>query len=231
MVSLGIIGILVLLFVPFSQLYARIFWMSGSLDKAWLLIPVFWIFPMSLVPTIMIWMGWVKDGPGGIPPYDIWMLIPIMCKIFVGFVVDNYFDDSFFVSMLPFLIQLVANTIPHYIRSYKLCGNVQLNLLTKSIMDGVIDNGVADITPVVLQYLPIVGSVFTILDYIPFIGPIVNQVIWSICYSFTYIIVNMINGAELRGSWGFCDIPQFGRFTDKLGAVILFLLSCVTEFL
>lgn len=231
MVSLSIYGLLVLILVPFSQLYARIFWMNGSLDKAWLLIPIFWMFPFSLVPTMMIWWGQVADGPGGIPPYDYWMLIPICCKMFVGFIVDNYFEESFFVSLLPFIIQLAANTIPYYIRSYRLCGNVQLNLLTKSFMDGIISNGVADIAPVVLSYLPFVGTFFTIIEYIPLIGPLVEQVIWSLCYAATYIIVNMINGAQLRGEWGLCDIPQFGRMTDKIGAVILFIMSCLTSFL
>ena len=228
MVSLSIIGLLVLIFAPMSQLYARIFWMNGSLDQAWLLLPFFMFPPLSIVPALMIYFNRVADGPGGIPPYDYFMLIPIFCKMFVGFIVDNYFEDSFFVSLLPFIIQLAANTIPHYIRSYRLCNGVQLNLLTKSFMDGVIANGVADIAPVVLGYVPFVGTFLSIIEYIPLIGSMVEQVIWSLCYAATYIIINMINGADLGA---FCNIPQFGRATDKIGAIVLFVISCLTSFL
>jgi len=228
MVNLSIIGLLVLIFVPISQLYARIFWMHGSLDKWWLLIPVFWFPPLSLVPSLMIYFGSVADGPGGIDPYDYWMLIPIFVKMFAGFIVDNYMEESFFVSLLPFILQLAANTIPFYIRSYRLCNGVQMNLLTKSFMDGVIANGVADIAPVVLSYLPFVGIVFSIIEYIPLIGPLVEQVIWSICYAGTYIIIKMINGADLGA---FCNIPNSGRMTDQIGAVVLFIISCLTSFL
>jgi len=228
MVNLSIIGLLVLIFVPISQLYARIFWMNGSLDKAWLLIPVFWFPPLSLVPSLMIYFNKVGDGPGGIPPYDYFMLIPIFVRMFAGFIVDNYMEDSFITSLLPFIFQLAANTLPFYIRSARLCGAIQLNTLTKSFMDGVIANGVSDIAPVVLTYLPFVGIVFSVIEYIPLIGPLVEHVIWSICFAATYIIINMINGISLDA---FCNIPQFGRITDKIGAVVLFVISCVTSFL
>jgi hypothetical protein len=30
---------------------------NGSLDKPWLLIPIFWIPPFSIVPTIMVYIS------------------------------------------------------------------------------------------------------------------------------------------------------------------------------
>jgi hypothetical protein len=48
-----------------SQLWARVFWLQGSLDQWWLLIPVFWMFPLSVVPAVMIYMNKVAPGGGG----------------------------------------------------------------------------------------------------------------------------------------------------------------------
>lgn len=63
--------------IPFGQLFARIFYLDGSLDKWWLLIPIFYSPPFSLAPMIMILLGLVKKGKGG-KPYDSYIYIPMI---------------------------------------------------------------------------------------------------------------------------------------------------------
>jgi len=224
--SISIIGLLVLIFVPMAQLWARVFWLDGSLDKWWLLIPVFWMFPLSVVPAVMMYLNKVAPGGGGKgPPYDYWMWIPIIMKTLVGWIVETYFEDIGILGfILPFILQLAATTLPHYIRSYTLCGKVQLNTLTKSISDAIIENGVADIAVVGIKYVPLIGTLFSIIEYIPLLGGIVDQVIWSVIYAGTYIVINMINGIDLGN---YCNLPNFGRPSDKVGAIVLFILSCI----
>lgn len=73
--------------IPFGQFFARIFYLDGSLDKWWLLIPIFYVPPFCLVPLIMILLGSVKKGKGG-KPYDSYIYLPIgliIVKQFIGF--------------------------------------------------------------------------------------------------------------------------------------------------
>jgi len=153
------------------------------------------------------------------------MWIPIIMKTLVGWIVETYFEDIGILGfILPFILQLAATTLPHYIRSYTLCGKVQLNTLTKSISDAIIENGVADIAVVGIKYVPLIGTLFSIIEYIPLLGGIVDQVIWSVIYAGTYIVINMINGIDLGN---YCNLPNFGRPSDKVGAIVLFILSCI----
>ena len=235
--SIGIVRLLVLIFVPLGQLYGRIFYLNGSLDKPWFLLPIFWIFPTSVIPALFMKFGWIKRGEGTTPPYDYFMLIPMITKMIGGFIVDNYFDDGLLASVLPFIIQLVATTIPHVLKSFKWCSNtgtldgikwesIKSNLLTKAFIDGVIENGVADITPVVISFLPFIGIVVTVIEYIPIIGPLAEHVMWCICYAGAYMVLNMYNGRDRNA---FCNIPEFGTTSDRSAAIILFIISCVTS--
>ena len=209
-----------------AQLWARVFWLDGSLDQWWLLIPVFWVFPLSVVPGVMMYLGKVAPGGGGKgPPYDYWMWVPIIMKIIIGWIAETYFEDMGILKfILPFIIQIGATTLPHYIRSYTLCGKVQLNTLTKSISDAIIENGVADIGVVGIKYVPLLGTAFSIIGRLPGLGGIIDQIIWSVIYAGTYIVINMINGIDLGN---YCNLPNFGRPSDKVGAIVLFILSCI----
>lgn len=224
--SISIIGLLVLIFVPMAQLWARVFWLQGSLDQWWLLIPVFWIFPLSVVPSIMIYLGKVAPGGGGKgPPYDYWMWVPIIMKMVAGLIVKTYFAHiGIFGFILPFILQIAATTLPHYIRSFTLCGKVQFNTLTKSISDAIIENGVADIAVVGIKYVPLLGTAFSIIGHVPGLGSMIDQIIWSVIYAGTYIVINMINGIDLGN---YCNLQNFGRPSDQIGAIVLFVLSCI----
>lgn len=70
---------------PFGQLIARIFFLDGSLDKWWLLIPIFYIPPISFVAAIMIGLGLVAKGKGG-KPYDSYINLPIFLLIIKQFI-------------------------------------------------------------------------------------------------------------------------------------------------
>jgi hypothetical protein len=173
-----------------------------------------------------MYLGKVAPGGGGKgPPYDYWMWVPIIMKIVAGMIVKTFFEDiGIFGFILPFILQIAATTLPHYIRSYTLCGKVQLNTLTKSISDAIIENGVADIAVVGIKYVPLLGTLFSFIGKIPYLGGLVDQIIWSVIYAGTYIVINMINGIDL-GSY--CNLPNFGRPSDKVGAIVLFVLSCI----
>ena len=78
--ELSIFKILLYIFIPFGPLYARIVDLNGSLDHAWTMFPVFNVFPLSIIPVLMIAFGAIKKGNGS-KPYDIFMVIPIIIRI------------------------------------------------------------------------------------------------------------------------------------------------------
>ena len=220
--SLTILQTIAVIFIPMAPLWARVVWLNGSLDKWWLLIPIFWGFPLSIVPAILMYFGYVKPGTSKIPPYDLWMLLPIAMKFISGILVDHIFPDSGFILgfMLPFIFQLVSNVIPLYYRSVANCG-FQINTFTKAITDAFIQNGVADLCTFGIKFIPVIGWAFGLIGFIPVIGAIAEQIVWVIFYAGIYIIMNMLN----ENSSGYCSIPMFGNTTDILAAVFFFLAS------
>jgi hypothetical protein len=76
--------------IPFGQLWARIFWLDGSLDKLWLLLPIpFFAPPFSIIPALAMYFGFIKKGQGG-PTYDRFMLIPIIFKFILASLVPMF---------------------------------------------------------------------------------------------------------------------------------------------
>jgi len=51
---------------------------------------------------------------------------------------------------------------------------------------------------------------------------------WSLCYAVVYIVLNMINTKNLKD---YCNIPNFGKSSDQIAAVVLFIISCISSFL
>lgn len=248
MANISIWGALVIGLIPLGQLWARIFWMNGSLDKSWLLLPFFWFPPLGLISAFMFWMGWVKDGPGGRPPYDTWMVVPIICKFMIGMFLsifagvgskmsdigddygDDYGDDDeqngggLFTAIIPLIIQLCVNAVPHYIRSYELCKQHRMNNAGKAFVDGTIENGVGLMAPTILRFIPFIGIFFRVLSMIPILGGMMNKVIWTLMYVGCYVIINMINESDVQKM---CNIDLFGTSSDKIAFVIFLIISFI----
>lgn len=247
MSDISVWGALFIGLVPLGQLWARVFWMNGSLDKPWLLLPFFWFPPLGLIAGFMFWMGWVQKGQGGKPPYDTWMLIPIISKFILGMFItmianmgssldrDSDSDDDddqsgggLMTSLVIVIIQLFMNAIPHFIRLYQLCDNNNssnyFKLFTKSFTDGTIENGVASIAPIILKFVPFIGIFFRIMSKIPILGGMMSQLIWSLVYAGCYVIINMLNERNVQQ---LCNTELFGIHSDKIAFVIFLVISLV----
>jgi heme exporter protein D len=245
-------AVAVALLGPMGQLYQRIETYKGTLDKWWLLLPLFYIPPFSFLPAFMMWLGCLQDCrmPNGAPcpggsVYDWWMLIPMIMKVFSGLIVSNMFPQGgmFVEFILPFIVQLTATAVPIYIRYIEQCkfngaqpnisqiltsNSFDFKLFSFSLTNSVIQNGVADISVVVINHLPLVNIAFNIIGLIPGLDDIINQIIWSIVYAATYIIMNMTT-SQWRSDMmpGSCSVPAFGIWTDQSAAIVLFIISCI----
>ncbi len=75
-----------------GQLIVRINTLDGSLDKPWLLLPPFWIFPLSIVPTVYIYLDKITKGKGG-SPIDMSLYIIILGMIISNIMIDKLGEE------------------------------------------------------------------------------------------------------------------------------------------
>jgi len=213
---------LISLLVPFSQIYFRMTRLDGSLDKPWLFIPVFMVFPLSLVHTLYIHKEWLEKGQGG-KPYDNWMYIPIVLHVILNILISVVKPPLEFLIKFAFIFCFIM--IPYFIRESENCtdsnyANIMAN--TAFIM------GISQIMPTVfstLSFIPFIGSFFTLLSFIQMIPGVGDTLYWSIGYVLSYVMLNSVNGNDITkycGS-GIDKLKTVGISGLVLGIIGLYL--------
>ena len=231
--KISLIKAILISIIPLGQLWARIFWLDGSLDKGWLLFPLLLIFPFSIIPSSAMYFGFVKKGIGG-KPYDNFMWIPIIFKFLLSFLVpiflelfyDEPSDTMIFLSI--FIIQIFIGMIPNLIRTYNLCNNtLSFNAYGKAFVDSTIANGVGELLPFILGWMPFIGFFLSLIGMIPVIGEQIENLLWAVSFAFGYIFVNMVNANNLGK---YCNTDFFGRdFMDKFGFFFMLFLTLLIK--
>lgn len=205
--------------IPLGQLWARIFLLNGSLDKWYMMFPLFLFPPLSFIPLIMMKFGFIKPGQGA-NPIDKIMWLPIIAKFIIpfllGFIVDED-DHELIFGIVAFVLQLLMIIVANMTRRYLNCDSVTINSFGKATVDSVIAYGIGDIVPFVMGWLPYVGIVYSIISMIPFIGSFVDSIFWSLGFAATYIVINMFNQYDMSG---YCNSPFFGLVRDKIPLII-----------
>jgi len=225
--SITLLGVLFMIFVPLGQLWARILWLDGSLDKSWMLLPFFWIPPLSAVPAFAAYFNYIKPGSGGEPPYDWYMLIPIIAKLLLGFFASSLIENYGVVALL---LQLGLTSLPHVLRTLRGCKEKSFAFTAihflKAFIDGSIENGIADILSTVLQFVPFFGLFLSILKMIPVLGNITNEFIWILGYVSSYVIINMVNQTSSFNAQ-ICNLKSFGdiAISHKITVVVAWVVS------
>lgn len=207
--------VLIMSAIPLGQLYARVEYYQGSLDKPWLL--PFMIFPFSLIAMIMIKYGAIKDGKGT-KPTDIIMLFPVVMAFILPTIVEKMYDSmdidsSILVSITVFIFHIFSIIIANLKRRYDNCKSITMDSFGKASIDSIIAYAVGIVVPFALPFIPVVGGVWGIVKMLPFIGTFVENIFWSISFLATYIIINMINQDDIEK---FCSTPFGGNLQDKI---------------
>ena len=211
--------VLVMGLVPLGQLWARIFNFKGSLDKWWLMFPLLLFPPLSFIPLIMMKFGMISDGKGS-NPVDKIMLLPIIAKFIIPFILPFVIDDEeheFLFSLVAFVLQLLTIMVANLTRRHTNCNDITLDSFGKSGIDSVIAYGMADITSFAIGFVPFVGIAISLLEMVPFIGGFVSDIIWTLGFSATYVIINMFNQDDMRK---FCSTPFTGNLQDKIPFIV-----------
>lgn len=207
--------VLVYTLIPLGQLIARVVHFNGSLDKWYLMFPLLLFPPFSIIPLIMMKYGFVADGKGA-NPIDMMMILPIIAKfvimIFLPYIINQHTQVVFF-ALVSFILQLLTIIITNLTRRYYSCNSITVNSIGKATMDSVIAYGIGDIVAFMMQYIPVVNIFYTIISMLPWIGELVDPIIWSLCFSGTYVIINMVNQFNMEK---FCSAPFFGNIQDRI---------------
>lgn len=222
--------VLILGLVPLGQLWARIFYFKGSLDKWWLMFPLLLFPPFSFLPLLMMKFGMVADGKGE-NPVDKIMLLPIIAKFIIPFILPYIVDEDeheFLFSLVGFVLQMLTIMTANLTRRYYNCNGISTDSVGKATMDSVIAYGIADITAFGVGFLPFIGLFFTVIEMIPVIGDFVNQIIWSLGFAATYVIINMFNQDDMRK---YCSTPFTGNTQDKIPFVVSVIAIIALNFI
>jgi len=211
--------------VPFSQIYFRMVKLDGSLDKPWLLFPLFLIFPLSILPTFYIHWNWLQKGQGG-KPYDNWMYIPIILHVILMLILNRTKPS------LELIIKLASITVgimvPYFIREYNNCNQMGLNQMANVLGNSILIMGIAELLPSlfsILSFVPFVGMFFTLLGLIKSIPVFGETLFWSLGYLLSYVILNAINGKDIQKYCGNNKLLTFGFAGLGMGVLGFFLAN------
>jgi hypothetical protein len=226
MTNVGIWPMLAMIFLgPLAQLYVRIFYLSGSLDKIWLMLLSF--PPISLIPSLLIYFGYVADGQGG-TPYDMYMWLPTILSLLGSFAADKLDDMDYGIIVqmsCRMIVPLLGGTTAFYMRDYNNCikeNAPQDSLFLKSFSNAIIAQGFAHVLNTLVYYIPFVGMALTVISYIP----MMELVILGIIYATMYILLNMFNYAS--GSKDYCGSSST-RIARTIFTIVGLILCVVNE--
>lgn len=213
--KLSWLQVLIMGLIPLGQLWARIFYFNGSLDKWWLMFPLLLFPPFSFIPLIMMKFGYIANGKGS-DPVDKIMLLPIIAKFIIPFILPFIIDEDeheLLFSLVGFVLQLLTIMVANLSRRYTNCNSITTDSVGKASIDSVIAYGMGDITTFAIGFVPFVGMFISVLEMIPFVGNFVDQIIWTIGFAATYIVINMFNQENMRE---YCSTPFTGNMRDKI---------------
>lgn len=207
--------VLILGLVPLGQLYARVKLFNGSLDKWWLMFPLLLFPPFSFIPLIMMKYGSVANGAGG-DPLDNFILIPIIAKFIIPFILPFIIDEdsTLLFTIVGFIIQLLTVMTANLIRRKNNCNDITINSVGKASIDSTISIAMGDLTSFAIGFVPVIGTIISILQAIPFIGNFISSIVWSIGFAGAYCIINMFN--QHPNLQQFCSTSFTGNLQDKM---------------
>ena len=206
--------VVIMSLIPLGQLYARVEIFKGSLDKWWLMFPLMLFPPLSFIPLIMMKYNLVADGKGS-KPIDYNILIPIIAKLIIPFVLPLVIDEDSTVlySIVNLVLLLITSMIANLIRRNENCKEISTNSIGKAGIDSTIALAGGEITSFAISFVPLIGTVISLLKSIPFIGSIIDQLIWAIGFAGTYVVLNMFNQDNMNK---FCSTPFIGNSEDHI---------------
>jgi len=216
-----------------GQLFVRIKYLNGTLDKPWLLLPPLNFFPFSIVPLYMIMKGKVKKGVDDELPYDQFLATILLLGMSLP-TLEVLFDTTWFS---PFYVAYVFGSwlFVYSRRDTKKCKKVRgrpdgfamskfLKSASNASLTFLLVRDLMEVFLVLGEKIPFgIGVIFKILNRIPFVNGLIST---SSSASLTYIINNMLNNTPFTK---YCDNYSMKKGTYRamvsLASLLLYFLT------
>jgi hypothetical protein len=230
-VKISWVDVFIYSLLPWGQLFARIKFLNGSLDKWYLLF--LQIPPISFIPMIMMKYGVIKAGKTQ-NPIDYAIILPVIAKltfpILLPLLIDEEDSPFSFQTILTILYIVVLFGVNMY-RRHKTCKSITIKSPGKALIDSIIMDGISRILPFIMDYLPGIGSILSIFKTMPAVEPVMDNIMSAMSVAAGYILVNIINQGSINK---FCSTPQLGRPQDKVafigGGIIILVFTLLKAF-
>lgn len=180
--------------LPGGELFMRMFKLNGSMDKPYMLFPLFMVPILGFIPLLMARFGLFEMGKGG-NPIDWYVVIPIITKLLSHF----FFKKLSFVKKTIFTVLLVLSSVIlanvlHFLNRDDCKENKKIGSVAfRTIIDSCIEYGSGTATVAFTKYIPVIGEVIMAGEKLPVIGKVFKELLWSVGYGLTYLLNNMIS--------------------------------------
>jgi len=182
-------AVIATLVIPFiGQLYARLFYLDGSLHLPFLLL--FSLPPLSIIPALAIMFNLIEKAKGG-KPWDGSIILPIVLNALSNLILP-YFLNGFYLLIVQYVVVFVSLIIIYYIKGEKECNNKSAPLL-KVLRNALISKIAFFVLPFAIPYIPYIGLIFKFVSMIPYAGQIIME---GVSLLIVYVLLNMVNGSD-----------------------------------
>jgi hypothetical protein len=183
----------------FGQLLMRIDKFGGSLDKPYLLFPLFLFPPFSFIPVLIAKFGFLKKENSK-DILDIYIIIPIIFRFILMFIMAYIGNDNLLLQFgLTFGSVILANIL--HVTNNEQCKSIKGSfgkMTIKILADSMIEYSAGIAVLLGVSFIPIVGTLLNVFRIInlPVIGNIsktIDITLWSIGLVCGYMIMNMLD--------------------------------------
>ena len=211
--------------IPFGPMKLRVVDLNGSADHMWTLFPIFQIPPFSLIPTMMMKLGNIRRGRLKGKPYDGFVVLAVVLRLLSNILIDKL--DEPWASIFNVLINLLAVMLPFIIRIYSpLCNLCKSNLdqgfdvIIKILSSSAVMMAVIEALTIGLSYVPLIGTVPSLIEAIPIIGPLI---LYAIYFLPLYIFNNIRRENNLSK---FCNekVNKITRMLSTVAPIVIFIV-------
>ena len=97
--------------------------------------------------------------------------------------------------------------------------------MVNTFVQGLSVEASANIFSLGIGWVPIIGMIFSLLEFIPVIG---SSIAWMLAYSTGYIVMNMFNTDDSRS---FCLTKKYKLFMSIISIIIIAVTKTVNYYL